>query len=361
MPDIEQWVRLARLELSAKKAVSLVDYFGDPAEVFRAPVNELKLAGALGDKTAERIRDGAATSVDEEMKALDKIGARAVTIRDGEYPTNLRQIYDPPPVLFVKGELHEEDRFAVGIVGTRKPSEYGRSMAMKISRDLAARGLTVVSGGARGIDTTVHTAAVASGRTIAILGSGLDVPYPYENRGLFKRITDSGAIMSEYVPGTRPDGYRFPARNRLISGMSLGVLIVESKVTGGAMITARMAEEQNRDVWAIPGGTDNELSEGPHRLIRDGAKLVERAEDILEEIGVTVEYTSDRRERPKIPDNITPEQKTVLQALSLHPKHVDDIIAECGLSASVANSTLTLLEMLSLVRRVPGNSYVRAV
>ena len=360
MSDIEQWVRLARLELSAKKAVALVDYFGDPAEVFRAPVNELKTAGTIGDKTAERIRAAESASVDKEMAALEKIGARAVTIRDGEYPANLRQIYDPPPVLFVMGELREEDRFAVGIVGTRKPSEYGRSMAMKISRDLAARGLCVISGGARGIDTTVHTAAVATGRTIAILGSGLDVPYPYENRGLFKRIAESGAVMSEYVPGTKPDGYRFPARNRLICGMSLGVLVVESLVTGGAMITANLAGEQGRDIYAIPGATDNEMSEGPHRLIRDGAKLVERAEDILEELGVPTDH-SDRRERPTIPDNITPEQKTVLQALSLHPKHVDDIIAECGLSASVANSTLTLLEMLGLVRRVPGNSYVRAV
>ncbi|MBP6963764.1 MAG: DNA-processing protein DprA [Armatimonadetes bacterium] len=360
MSDIEQWVRLARLELSPKKAVSLVDYFGEPAEVFRAPIAEIKTAGALGDKTAERIREATSTSADEEMKALDKIGARAVTIRDGEYPANLRQIYDPPPVLFVKGELREEDRFAVAIVGTRRPSEYGRSMAMKVSRDLAARGLTVISGGARGIDTTVHTAAIAAGRTIAILGSGLDVPYPYENRGLFKRIAESGAVMSEYVPGTKPDGYRFPARNRLISGMSLGVLIVESLITGGAMITAGIAADQNRDVYAVPGATDNEFSEGPHRLIREGAKLVERAEDILEEIGVPVEH-SDRRERPKVPDNITPEQKVVLEALNLHPKHVDDIIAECGLSASVANSTLTLLEMLGLVRRVPGNAYVRAV
>ncbi len=360
MSQIEPWVRLAKLELSAKKAVALVDYFGNPLEVFRAPAEELMQVGTLSAKTAERIRSAASTSADQEMRALDKIGARAVTIRDGEYPANLRQIYDPPPVLFVMGELREEDRFAVGIVGTRRPSEYGRSMAMKISRDLAARGLCVISGGARGIDTVVHTSAVPAGRTIAILGSGLDVPYPYENRGLFKRITESGAVISEYVPGAKPDAYRFPARNRLISGMSLGVLIVESLVTGGAMITARTAEEQNRDVWAIPGSTDNELSEGPHRLIRDGAKLVERAEDILEEIGVPVEH-SDRRERPTIPDNITPEQKAVLQALSLHPKHVDDIIAECGLSASVANSTLTLLEMMGLVRRVPGNSYVRAV
>lgn len=360
MSDIEPWVRLSKLELSAKKAVALVDYFGGPEEVFRAPAEELKQAGAIGDKTAERIRAAGSATADREIAALEKIGARAVTIRDGDYPANLRQIYDPPPVLFVRGELREEDRFAVGIVGTRKPSEYGRSMAMKISRDLAARGLCIVSGGARGIDTTVHTAAVQAGRTIAILGSGLDVPYPYENRGLFKRIAESGAVISEYVPGTQPDAYRFPARNRLISGMSLGVLIVESLVTGGAMITARTAVDQNRDVYAIPGATDNDRSEGPHRLIRDGAKLVERAEDILEELGVQTDY-SDRRERPTIPDNITPEQKAVLQALSLHPKHVDDIIAECGLSASVANSTLTMLEMLGLVRRVPGNAYVRAV
>lgn len=359
MSEIEHWVRLAKLELSPKKAVSLVDHFGGPGEVLQAGTDALMEADRLSRRTAERIRAAASEPVDEELRALDEVNARVVTFRDGDYPANLRQIYDPPAVLFVRGEIREEDRFAVAIVGTRRPSEYGRSMAMKISRDLAARGLCVVGGGARGIDTAAHMAAIQDGRSIAVMGSGLDVPYPYENRGLFKRIAETGAVISEYIPGTQPDAYRFPVRNRLISGLSLGVLVVESLVTGGAMITAGVAGDQGRDVWAVPGATDNDLSEGPHRLIRDGAKLVERAEDILEELGVPVESTE--RQRPTVPSDLPPEQIAVLEVLSLHPKHVDDIILECKLTPAVTNSTLTLLELLGLIRRVPGNAYVRAV
>jgi DNA processing protein len=311
-------------------------------------------------RTVEKIRSVASEPVDRELLALDKINARVVTSRDGEYPQNLRQIYDPPPVLFVRGSICEADRFAVGVVGTRVPSEYGRSLTMKISGELAKRGLCVVSGGARGIDTSAHTAALQTeGRTIAVLGCGIDVVYPYENRGLFKKIAETGAVISEFVPGTKPDAWRFPARNRLISGLSLGILVVESKARGGAMITATIAAEQGRDVWAIPGATDSVTSEGPHRLIKEGAKLIESASDILEELGIETEKSE--REKPSLPANLTPEQITILELLSLHPKHVDDIIQESGLAASSASSNLTLLEMLSLVRRVPGNAYVRAV
>lgn len=358
--SVENWIRLAKLE-SPKKAVTLVDYFGGPDEVFEARAAQLADVDGISIKTAERFLKMGSEPVDEALKALDKTSARVVTYRDGDYPANLRQIYDPPPVLFVRGEIREEDRFAVAIVGTRRPSEYGKSMCMKVSRDLAKRGLCIVSGAARGIDTVAHTGALqGGGRTIAVLGSGIDVPYPYENRGLLSKIAESGAVITEFVPGTQPDAWRFPVRNRLVSGLALGVLVVESRIAGGAMITASIAAEQGRDVYAVPGSTDNSASEGPHRLIREGAKLVERAEDILEELGIQVEEP-DRRERPSIPDNLTPEQKAVLQVLSLHPKHVDEIITECNLSAAVANSTLTILEMLSLARRVPGNAYVRAV
>ena len=358
MPGIENWIRLAKLE-NPKRAVTLVDYFGSPEEVFRASTGEITAIEGFSVKAAERIRLIGSQPVDKELQAMEKIGARVLTYWDEDYPVNLRQIHDPPAVLFVRGSLREEDRFGVAVIGTRKPSEYGRSMAMKISRDLAKRGLTVISGGARGIDTIAHTGAIQGGRTVAILGSGVDVPYPYENRGLFDKITENGAVISEFIPGTKPDAWRFPARNRLVSGMSMGVLVVESLAGGGAMITATIAGEQGRDVWAVPGTTDNATCEGPHRLIKDGAKLVESAEDILEELGI--ELGNVRNERPSIPNNLPPEQKAVIQVLNLQPKHVDDIIAECKLTPSVANSTLTILEMLGLVRRVPGNSYVRAV
>ena len=335
-----------------------MEHFGSPSAVFEAKPRELMAVEGTSQRLADKLREAASQSVDQEIEALDKTGARMITYRDPDYPSNLRQIYDPPIVLFIKGEFREEDRFAVGVVGTRRPSEYGKSIAFKISRDLAARGLCIVSGGARGIDTIAHTGALQAGRTIAVLGCGVDIPYPFENRGLLNKIAENGAVVSEYVPGTQPDAWRFPVRNRLISGLSLGILVVESRVIGGAMITAGVAAEQGRDVWAIPGATDNVTSEGPHSLIRDGAKLVEKAEDILEDLGLAVEESP---QRPSVPDNLTPEQNTIIQALDLHPKHMDDIIIECSLTPAAAGSALTLLEMQGLVRRVPGNSYVRVM
>ena len=232
-------------------------------------------------------------------------------------------------------------------------------IAREISRDLAAQGICIVSGGAYGIDTEAHAGAVETGRTICVLGCGVDIAYPPHNAELFEKIAASGALVSEFVPGTQPDYWRFPVRNRLISGLSLGVLIVESRSKGGAMITATLAAEQGRDVWAVPGMTRSSTSEGPHTLIREGAKLVERAEDILMDLGVQIE--SKPYKRTEIPENLSPEQKSVIRALDLHPKHVDEIIAECGLTPAAASTALTLLEMQGLIRRVPGNAYVRSV
>ena len=359
MSDLGNWVRLAKLE-APRKAVALLEHFGSPEDVLDADVQSLAAVENVSKPEAERIHRMAGEPVDKELAALEKNNIAIITWRDPNYPQNLRTIFDPPVVLFVRGEIHEEDRFAVAIIGTRRPSEYGKSMAMSISRDLAERCLTIVSGGARGIDTVAHWAAVnAGGRTIAVLGCGVDVAYPSENRDLYDKISRNGAVISEYVPGTRPDAWRFPVRNRLISGLSMGVLVVESKLSGGAMITATIAAEHGRDVWAVPGSADSSVSEGPHRLIKEGAKLVESADDILEEMGIEVETPA---KQPKaVPDNLTPEQKLILQALDLQPKHVDQIIAECRLTPAAANSSLTLLEMLGLIRRVPGNAYVRAI
>ncbi|MHB1000287.1 MAG: DNA-processing protein DprA [Armatimonadota bacterium] len=360
MPDIENWIRLAKLE-SPKNAAAIVDYFGSPDDAFHAKLNDFIGVKGISRRTAEKLLELADTPVDRELNALDKLSAKVVTYKDPEYPANLRQIPDPPVVLFVRGDLLENDRFSVAIIGTRKPSEYGKSMAFKISRDLSRRGLTVISGGARGIDTLAHHGTLdGGGRTIAVMGSGLDVPYPYENKKMFEQIAETGAVISEYVPGTKPDAWRFPVRNRIVSGMSMGVLVVESLVSGGAMITATIAAEQGRDVWAIPGATDTAASQGPHLLIKEGAKLVESVDDILDELGIEKEPGS-QKESVRLPGNLTMEQKSIIQVLSLHPKHADDITSECNLTPASANSNLTLLEMLGLVRRVPGNAYVRVV
>ncbi|MDH7480486.1 MAG: DNA-processing protein DprA [Armatimonadota bacterium] len=358
MMSIENWIRLAKIE-NPKKALALVEHFGGPDELFHASAKELMHVGDIHPRTVERIQQVAVEPVDKELASLEKVGGKIITYWDENYPANLRQIFDPPPVLFVLGELREEDRFAIAVVGTRRPTEYGHSMATKLSRDLARRGLTVVSGLARGIDTIAHTAAIQAGRTIAVLGSGIDVPYPYENRGLMKKISENGAIISEFAPGTQPESWRFPVRNRLVSGLALGVVVIESGVEGGAMITATLAADQGRDVWAVPGPTDSATSQGTHKLIKEGAKLIEHAEDVLEDLGIEAESTG--RDRQGIPSNLTTEQKAILQVLNLHPKHVDEIIGECKLTAATANSALTILEMLGLIRRVPGNAYVRAV
>ncbi len=358
MSAIENWIRLAKLE-SPKKAVALVEYFGSADEIFVAKPSQMMEVSGMTAKASEKLGALAMQPVDEEIAALDKADAHIVNWLDPGYPVNLRQIYDPPPVLFIKGDLRESDRQAVAVVGTRKPSEYGKSMAFKISRDLARMGCTVVSGGARGVDTAAHTGALQGGRTLVVLGCGIDIAYPYENRGLFMKAAESGAVISEFVPGIKPDAWRFPARNRLVSGLSLGVFVVESGASGGAMITAMVAGEQNREIWALPGTTDNPFSDGPHRLIKDGARLVDSAEDILTDIGVAggpceVGVAA-------LPDNISPEQRIILELLTLHPKHMEEIIVECKLSSAAASSALTMLEMVGLVRRVPGNSYVRAV
>lgn len=359
VPDIENWIRLAMLE-SPRSATAIIEHFGTIEKAFNSPLQSFIGIEGLSQKIAERFLELSSMPVDKEHQKLLKVDGHIITFQDAEFPSNLKTIPDPPAVLFTRGNLDEKDQFAVAIVGTRKPTEYGKSMAYKLSRDLAKRGLTVISGGARGIDTIVHRAALdAGGRTIAVLGCGIDVPYPYENRKLFNEITLSGAVISEYIPGTKPDAWRFPVRNRIVSGMSMGVLVIESMINGGAMITANTALEQGRDVWAIPGNTDSIVSQGPHRLIKDGAKLVEDVEDILEEIGI--EPNPPQHEQPKLPLDLSEEQKHLIQALSLQPKHIDDIIAECGLAPSSASSNLTILEMMGLVRRVPGNSYVRVV
>lgn len=356
MSDTANWIRLAKLE-SPVKAAALIERFGSPSEVFRAGSEILSGSVRMTPAFAEKIRRLAGDPVDSELETLDRLGVSVISFQDPEYPSNLMKIADPPAVLFVRGSLSERDRHAIGIVGTRKASEYGRSMAVKIARDLSGHGVCVVSGGARGIDTAAHSGVLkAGGRTIAVLGCGLDVPYPPENRRLFDQIAESGAVISEFAPGTRPDAWRFPVRNRVISGLSLGVLVVESQSKGGAMITATLAGEQGRDVWALPGPTDSGASIGPNRLIRDGAKLVTSAEDILADLGVEIEETVSET----LPD-LTPEQTAVIGVLTLHPKQIDDIILECELSPSAAGSALTMLEMMGLVRRVPGNSYVRSV
>ena len=272
-----------------------VSHFGDPARAREARPGEISaLPGFADDLACEvsrflaRAPDDASRFAERQIAALEKRGGKIVTFWDDGYPALLARIYDPPPFFYLRGTLREEDQFALALVGTRAPSSYGRAMAGQFSRESASAGLCVVSGLARGIDTEAHRSALlGSGRTIAVVGSGLDVPYPPENASLAEQIASSGAVISEYPMGAKPEAMNFPRRNRIISGLALGTVVIESDLKGGAMITARTSLDQNREVFAVPGPAKARMSLGCNALIRDGrAKLAEGIEDVLVELAL---------------------------------------------------------------------------
>lgn len=361
--NTEAWLRLNALEFAPHRLHTLLEaYGGDPAALFCAAHTDLAErlpqfnAKRLAHLTAVRDRD-----ITRDLDALGKSGAHLVTIQDGTYPVNLRQLPDAPPVLFVRGELVPEDKFSLAIVGSRRATDYGRTLAFQFARDLTAHGLAIASGGARGVDTYAHRGALeAGGRTLAFLGSGVDVHYPSENRRLFDEIADGhGAVLSEFPMGTEPKPWHFPARNRLISGCSLGVLVIESPVDSGSLITARVAGDQGREVFAIPGSIGMGHNTGCHKLIQDGAKLVESMEDILGELGVLTLRRLE--ESPARAPLLPPEQRKVLDLLTLQPRQIEGLIHESGLAPPQVMGILTLLEMRGLAKRVPGNAFVRVL
>ena len=292
-----------------------------------------------------------------ETERAAAAGVRIVTLDDEGYPANLRQIVDPPPVLYVRGEITGDDAEAVAIVGSRAATGYGRATAAVLSRELASRGVTVVSGLARGIDSSAHHGALeGGGRTIAVLGSGMDRVYPPENRPLAESVSRSGAVVTEFPFSSRPDRWHFPLRNRIISGLSLGVVVVEAAERSGALITGRMALEQNREVFAVPGNISSPVSAGPNSLIRDGAKLVSRVEDILEEFP---RLAGREVLQLQLPQPLTEEESSLLSHLGSEPVPVDDLIRRSALSSARALSLLTALELKGLVDRQAGRGYVR--
>lgn len=346
---------------------ALLDYFKNPENVFKADVSELTKVANIGKNIAENIlrvsRDR--SLLEKEYKLIEKHGVKVLTIFDAGYPVSLKEIYDPPIVLYVKGEFKQEDKLAVAIVGSRRCSYYGRDTAARLAAELANLGITVVSGMARGIDTAAHSGALkASGRTTAVLGSGLADTYPPENRRLAQMIAESGAVISEFPMTMKPLAENFPRRNRIISGLSLGVVVVEAAKDSGALITARCAAEQGREVFSVPGQAGVTNSFGTNRLIRDGAKLVETAADILEElVPLAKQYlaSSDKgiRRKKEIPAGLNSEEIRILQLLEAGPMYVDQISEESSISIAVTSSALTGLEVKGLVRREPGNVFSR--
>jgi DNA processing protein len=336
----------------------LAEHFGSARDAWEAPEDALVSAGLPRAVASELVRQRVSISVDEELDRLERLGVRAIPFDAPAYPHLLRQAPGAPAVLYVLGALVPADDLAVALVGTRRATSYGVDMARRISRDLAANGVTIVSGLALGIDAAAHRAALeAGGRTIAVCGCGLDIVYPPEHRDLAQRIRESGALVSEFPLGTPPDARNFPARNRVISGLSRGVVVVEAPERSGALITASFAAEQGRDVYAVPGSARSSTSAGPHRLIRDGAILVTGADDILQDLHVSAvqEAAQTRMELPG-----SESERRVLGLIGAEPRHVDELCRDSGLSIQETNGALLTLELKGLVRQSGNQHYVRS-
>ena len=336
----------------------LENHFGDLESAWKAPAGELKQA-RLEDAVVRAITTWRPKiALDDEMEKLERYGVQLLTWHDNGYPARLKEIYDYPPLLYIKGALTAADEWCLAVVGTRRATAYGRQVTEEIVADLARNSITIVSGLARGIDSIAHQSALeAGGRTIGVLACGLDIIYPAENLNLARRILENGALISEYPLGTKPKPDHFPRRNRILSGVSLGVLVTEAGEGSGALITANLALEQNRDVLAVPGSIFSPASRGTNNLIQEGAKLVRNCQDILEELNLRA-VAQQLEFKQILPETET--ESTLLKRLSTEPAHIDDICAGAGLPVSTVSSTLAMMELKGMVRSVGNMSYVLA-
>lgn len=340
----------------------LLEICGGARRAWQATDLELATAG-LERRTADSLRRLRERTSPESVAArLTKLGIRALTLLDDEYPALLKQVVDPPPVLFVRGRLGPDDGLAVALVGTRRATSYGQAVAQRLARDLANAGVTIISGLAKGVDTQAHYAALdAGGRTVAVLGNGLDQVYPPENAGLASQIVDSdaGAVVSEFAPGVPPDAVNFPRRNRIISGLSIATVIVEAGERSGALITADFALEQGREVLAVPGSILSPMSLGSNELLKQGATPVTSAQDILDALRPPHEQAATAPLARHLPESGS-QESTVWQALGGEPRHVDDLARSLSVGPGDVSALLTLLELRGLARQVGPMLYTRA-
>lgn len=366
MDSREALVALNMIEhVGPVRARLLLEHFGEAPKILAASQSQLSRVRNIGAETAAAIANWQkAVDLEGELKRISDFGCRILIQTDENYPALLREIYDPPLVLYVKGELNAKDKGSVALVGSRQTTHYGLETARKLAYQLAYIGVTVVSGGARGIDTAAHQGAIAAkGRTVAVLGTGINLIAPPENAALFKRIAESGALVTQF-PFNRPaDKQSFPIRNRIVAGMTVGTVVVEADLQSGALITSNFAAEYGRQVFAVPGRIDSPRSKGCHDLIKKGAKLCESAEDILSEF----EYLFPSSNRPpsagetgvlpavELPEN----ERKVLAALDGEEQGIDDIIRKSGLPSSAVSVALLGLEMKRLVRQLPGKWFVK--
>jgi DNA processing protein len=375
-PQIALWLKLIRAEgIGPTLFKRLLDYFEDVEHIFTASVAELMKIEGIGNKTAESIvRTRDAFDVDSELALADKLGVWIIHLQDQRYPPALRAIYDPPPVLYVKGTLTRADNLAMAIVGSRRCSHYGTEQANRFSHLLASAGFTIVSGLARGIDSAAHRGALATkGRTIAVQGCGLSNIFPPENQKLFEQITENGAVISELPLSYEPLAENFPARNRIIAGLSMGVLVVEATYRSGALISAQAAMDNNREVMAVPGRIDSPCSLGCHKLLKQGARLIDSIDEIMDALGYVgdglkthaeaaateAEQNAQRTLFDVSRLNLTPDETGILDHLNSEPVHVEELIELTQLPAGKVHSAVISLQLKGLVKQLPGNMIVK--
>jgi DNA processing protein len=374
--DIEKWLKLIRAEgVGPTTFAKLLKHFGSVDRASGASVSELAKIDGIGFKSAEQIaRTRGKFDAAAEMELAEKSGVWIIHFDDERYPPVLKRIYDPPPVLYIKGSLSSSDNLAIAIVGSRRCSLYGQEQSSRLAHFLGSAGFTIVSGMARGIDTAAHQGALsAGGRTIAVQGCGLGNIFPPENKKLFELIAESGACISELPLRYEPLSENFPPRNRIIAGLALGTIVVEAGLYSGGLITARAALENNREVMAVPGKVDSPLSKGAHQLLKQGARLVESVEDVTEALGYigqqltshtseAAEAAAERIETPLFDVSqlkLSENEKVIYDNLSKEPVHLEQIIAETDLAAGSINAGLISLRLKGLVKQLPGNLFLR--
>jgi len=367
---LESWLRLRAIDgVGDLTALRLVRAWHSPEAVLDASRDDLTRSGC-SPLLADAIRRGPDSSVcrsiERELNAIERGRIEVRSVLDPTYPARLKMIADPPPLLYITGTLTEQDELAVAIVGARRATAAGRVMTEELSHDLAALGVTVVSGLARGVDAAAHRGALAAqGRTIAVLGCGIDQTYPPEHERLRRQIEERGAILSEVPVGAPPHSHHFPRRNRIISGLSLGVIVTEAAINSGSLITARLAAEQGREVFAVPGFVKEATSRGTNALLKEGAALIERAQDVIDAVMPQLEPALRLRLQPSREQNVRgdqlgKEEQLVYDALSYEPLTVDDVIVTTGLSVPTVMASLLSLELRQRVRPLPGQRYLRA-
>jgi len=360
MSDVRYWLGFSLIpQIGPASMRRLLNYFDDLEAAWQANAATLSAVGLRRLAVEQLVSQRSQMDLDAELARVKDEGLHILTWDDEDYPSLLMNIGQPPPVLYIRGDIVPADEFAVAIVGTRKASGYGKGVTRRLASELAENGVTVVSGMALGIDGVAHRAALdAGGRTLAVFGCGLDIIYPQRHRDLAERIVQSGALISDYPLGTAPDGGNFPPRNRIISGLSLGTVVTEAGTKSGALITVGFALEQGRETFAVPGNIQSRTSVGTNALIRRGeAKLVTCVKDILEELNLTM-VSQQKEVRAIVPD--TPTEEVLLGYVGAEPVHLDEIVRSSGLSTATVSSTLCMMELKGMVRRVDSLSYVLA-